>query len=337
MSDDQDETRNDGLPNKKVVHKFSRKERPVIAHQDGLPPRERLEAEALQEPVSQKDYAETLIEELEENWGHAPERNSSRRSLIISLVAIGILLSSSAIWSLFRVQNPMLKVHEVNSSRHQEKGDLKKREDALYRYLSADTVAKKAAFVRNRKTVEPLMQDYYRSRPLVVGNLTQRFSFFKAESLGDTIWLAKTQGRNYIYMELTADGEYLIDWPSDVVYQENDWAQFVEEKSSDPTEFRVLVKYAQLDGVHAFEFSEYNRYRCFRLTLPDSDAYLWGYTEVDSVVDRELVKYCSLAKGKKVEIPATVKIKFPVGGISNRYVHIDSLECRGWAKDLVAE
>ncbi len=324
------------MPNsRELEHGLESKKRPI-------------EGDVLNQPKSSEALASAEIEvnfekapsndtfwtgDPEDGWGELEENTPGRRALMILLGVLVLAFVSGAVWSLVKIRSNAGQSEVVAMTGTQEmRSELRLREEAVERYLSSESVEERALYVRDVGRVLPLMREYYQLRPVIPEVLSNRFVFYKAESLGEKMWLAKIDGRGYLYIEKQDNGEYLVDWEADVAYQVNDWGRFIANKTSQAVEFRVNVEYAQLNGVHAFEFSKYNTYRCFRITVPGEEQYLWGYTKIGTATDRSLISYCSLAKGKEVSMPVILDLRYPENSISARYVHIDRLVMRGWSK-----
>jgi len=206
-------------------------------------------------------------------------------------------------------------------------------------YLAAATVQEKALHVRDPERVLPLMEEYYKKFPVMAEQM--RSDVVESPVMGKkrVLWRVKarekaTHGSLYLLVEMNEDGTSLVDWETDVVYQPSSWSLFKSTKSTEVHTFRARVQIAQLDGFHGFEFSEYNKFRCFKVTLPGSEDYLWAYTEIGSAEDMKMVSLITAGGRRRINtkraFPVMLELRYPKNGQSSRCVHLSRLVQAGW-------
>ncbi len=165
-------------------------------------------------------------------------------------------------------------------------------------YLSADTIEKKRAYVRNPEQTLQRMEHHYAVHPLIPQTCESFIKiqpfFYKQRQLWHVT--AKT-GRNSavaLMLEQMADGKFLVDWESHVDYQPMPWKQYLEEKPNKEMAFRVMVQ----DSTHyAYEFSSETQWAAYELTQSHSEETAYGYVLRDSDAHKALTE--GLSQGPK--------------------------------------
>lgn len=328
---------------KKVIHRLEPKKRPVVLSKasDG----EKL-AEVSERPMTVnaqffQDFVDDQIT-LENNWGVEVEKSSTGRVwLFASIALVGAFFIGCAVWAIFLVNQKIEVVSPTSPGAaevsFEEKQEL--RHQAVAQYLGAKTVSERALYVRDAERVLPMMEAYYKKFPLVAETLPENVVESPVMGKENVLWRVRardkdTYGSLYVLVETDEQGQSHIDWETDVVHQPTDWNSFKSERSSELHTFRALVRIAQLDGFHGFEFAEYNKYRCFRISLPGSEDYLWGYTEVGSKEDVKMVSLITAGGRRNINnkrtVPVMLELRYPDNSQSGRCVHISRLIQAGW-------
>ena len=293
-------------------------------------------AQYFQQQVSNEDY-------VEHEWGQeASEVQNGRRNLLAGVLVLAAFFLGCVVWALVLVNGgeKMVLIEPAPASTglsFDEKVEI--RNTTIAAYLAAVTVKEKALYVRDPDRVLPLMEEYYKKLPIVSEQI--RSSVVESSVMGKNgvLWRVKardkdTYGSIYLLVETQKDGTSRVDWETDVVYQPSSWSSFKSTKSTEGHVFRAMVQTAQLDGFHGFEFSEYNKFRCFKVTLPGSDDYLWAYTEIGSKEDAKMLSLITSGGRRNINtnraIPVMLELRYPERGQSARCVHLSRLIQAGW-------
>jgi len=140
-------------------------------------------------------------------------------------------------------------------------------------------------YVRKPNEVRNELYDYYRrgrgelpigDRLIVNDDMTisydtnQRIVILYASNENSAPWWA--------VFEETDDGPKL-DWKSFVRYSEQDVFEFLEQKTTEPKQFRVL---AMIDDYFNYKFSSPDDYICVRLFDPEESFTFYGYVKKES-------------------------------------------------------
>jgi len=331
-------------PVKKVVHRIEPKQQPIVLsntsdsqkHEElsNLP--KTVNAQYFQQQISNDDHVEN-------EWGQeAFEVQSGRRNLLAGVLVLAAFFLGCVIWALVLVnsgEKTVLIEPAPASTTLSFDEKLELRNATVAAYLRAGTLHEKALYVRNPERVLPLMDAYYKKFPLEPEMV--RNSIVESPVMGKegVLWQVEareksSQGSQYLLVETQEDGSSRVDWETDVVYQPSDWNAFKAAKSTEAHEFRARVQIAQLDGFHGFEFSEYNKFRCFKVTLPGSDDYLWAYTEIGSAEDMKMVSIITAGGRRNINtkraFPVMLELRYPQNGQSSRCVHLSRLVQAGW-------
>ena len=332
-----------GDQEKKVVHRIEPKQQPIVLPsasdsqtEEGLKISEAGKTPHFQQYVSHE-------EDIENDWGRElSEDQKGRRKLLAGVVAIAVFFLGCAIWALLLI-NSREKNQQVEPALASAALSFDKIEEirntTVAAYLGAATLEEKARYVRDPERVFPLMEEYYKKNPLVPEQIRSNLVETPVTGRDGVLWRVKARekdanGSLYLLVETKEDGRSLVDWETDVIHQPSDWDAFIKTKSTVAHEFRAMVRLAQLDGFHGFEFSEYSKFRCFKVTHPDSDGYLWAYTEIGSKEDARMQQLIASAgrkgKNRKRAIPVILELRYPENGQSARCVHLHSLVRAGW-------
>ncbi|MFT5883525.1 MAG: hypothetical protein ACI9FG_002042 [Crocinitomicaceae bacterium] len=282
-------------------------------------------------------------DQVESGWGQeAAEVQNGRRNLLVGLLVLAAFFSGCVVWALVLV-NSAEEVVEASTApvstalSFDEKLEL--RNATVAAYLSAGTLQEKALYVRSPRRVLPLMDAYYKKFPLESELVNETIVESPVMGKEGVLWRVSareknSQGSQYLLVETQEDGTSQVDWETDVVYQPSDWKAFKALKSTEVHTFRAQVQIAQLDGFHGFEFSEYNKFRCFKVTLPGSDDYLWAYTEIGSEEDVKMVSLITSGGRRNINTKRVtlvmLELRYPENGQSSRCVHLSRLVQAGW-------
>lgn len=205
---------------------------------------------------------------------------------------------------------------------------------ALSQYSSATTVEEKLLSARQPERVRPLMEGYYETRelsPLSGAKLIGQYTL-PIKSLSFVVLSASfDDAPNKVFLaEVDNDLNVRIDWVSDVCFQPVDIAQYIAEKPSEAVDLRI---FANPDNFYVYEFSDSEKYQCFKLTFRDNDEILYGYTERNSLTGKKLQEHFQIARrhGKRNPEPLSLKVRFLENSMSERGVFIEEFIAPRWA------
>ena len=240
---------------------------------------------------------------MEENWA---EESVRRYPIPWGWFAlIGLTIAAAVVWSLTRikksdVQAGQIRIATVSTLIQDEKEEQEARQiidridQTLKDFFKASSVEALVPLVRQADRVAPLMRLHYKDQPLIVSHLK---SVTKLEplTLDDyaNFWTASVEladrSTRDVIIEITDDGQAFIDWETLVCYQPMNWDDFIAQRPADaPMDFRVFV---EPDNYFNYEFGEFNRWTCFRLTAHGSEENLYGYVKVGgSAVEKTLAQ-----------------------------------------------
>ncbi|MFC5050391.1 hypothetical protein ACFPK9_07185 [Rubritalea spongiae] len=335
-------------PFKKVVHRLEPKKRPVVS--TSIDDAEKLEELSQVAPSVNTQFfgdGPQYVEDVETDWdGVEIEKSEGRKWLIISVCAFSFFFVGCMLWGFFLSKNPQseesagMKSEEVVVELSYEEKSASRKE-AVERYLSASSVDEKAQYVRDAERVKPLMEEYYREHPLQAETLSEDYLEEPMMGKDQVLWRVRTREAKagqapYLILETSDAGESLVDWEADVVHQPSDWERFIAVRSTQPHTFRVFLQVAQLSGFHGYEFADYTKYRCFKVTIPGRDDYLWAYSEVGSKLDAKML-YMVTAGGRRnihsaKKVHAILQLRFPENSQSDMCVAIEDLVQAGWLR-----
>ncbi len=299
------------------------------------------------QPRTHRPGPEALVEKeaadpdfMEHDWGK--ESNHRKRPAWGWFAVIGIVLSSGVLWSLYGVKEADAKAGQIRSTTEAarkndaeedlEAGRLIEKMGATAReFFECASVDALARLVRHPERVRPLMDDYYRDKPLTANRVlgSNLFRPLTVENQTNfwmtTVELADHSSRNLI-IETNDSGEPLIDWETLVCYQPMEWDEFARQRPAGTSlDFRV---YVEADNFFSHEFADPGRWSCFRLTALDSDETLFGYAPADGAVAKSLLNLSSHPSARKV--PVILRLIVPGNLQSRRGVVIEKLLSPQW-------
>ena len=208
-------------------------------------------------------------------------------------------------------------------------------EEVSRAYCAATTIEEKLKYVRHPERVAPLMESHYAKLGEVehgeyklTTHMAQPIDIYSFVVLTGTL-----DGKSKpLLAETVSSTEIKIDWEADVCYQPSDIDEFLEKRDTELASFRV---YARIDNFYVYEFHDYKKYQCLRLTLRDSDKHLYGYVERNSDLGLRLALRFESAKqlsnGQDTTEPLFVKVRFPENSRFENGVFIEEVIVPRWA------
>jgi hypothetical protein len=114
-----------------------------------------------------------------------------------------------------------------------------------------------------------------------------------------------------------------IDWESWVGWSDMPWEEFLAEKPTVATRFRVNL--GPVD-YYNFAFSDDRKWRSYRLESPDGEHAIYGYAERDTPLDGRLRLPPDIKQARYV-----LSLRFPENATANNQVIIHGMSAEGWA------
>lgn len=303
-----------------------REERDLRTHQPGI--EALVENEAFDPNFAEQTWGRTEERRMPIPWGW--------------FVLIGLVIVTAAIWSLTHLQQSepqtqsiQTKAKSVLANDEIEEAEarmlIEKIESALKSYFEASDVDSLARFVRQPERVKPLMQKHYAKQALAKNPMTSLrvLQPLTLDHYGNfwmsSVTLADRQVVNAV-IEIDAEGKPLIDWETLVCYQPMPWDDFSKQRpTGESMDFRV---YAERDNFYSHEFSNSDKWLCYRLTTPDSEETLFGYVSVESETARLLTQLT--AQNPTAKFSLILRLTIPPGLQSRRGVIIEKIVCKRW-------
>jgi len=318
---------------------------PVVADKEpsrlDLPSRDELELRTHQPGIDVLIDADKLNEDLsEQGWGESSVRRHPIPWGWFAL--IGMAITGAVVWSLTHLREADVQADEIRvetqsvlAKEEQEEKEaqelIKRIEDTLKYFFNATTVDSLARSVRHPQRVIPLMRKHYAQHPVFLSplrtvrvlqplTLDNRASFWIA-----SVVLTNSQMHNLV-IEIDEEGNPLVDWETFVCDQPMPWDEFALERPAGRSlDFRV---YVERDMFFSHEFSDADRWLCFRLTALDSEETLFGYAAVDSVEARTLLDLLEAGTGRKTSM--ILRLGIPEGLQSRSGVMIEKVINPRW-------
>lgn len=223
------------------------------------------------------------------------------------------------------VSSPVNEIEDARAEEH-----FVRMEEVVANFLSAKTFEEKAKFVRHPKRVLPLMKRYYETHeftPLTFKDTHEYHIVSLSNRPFIALMVEVEEGSKVPVLLEDLPGGMLVDWESFVCYQPVAPEEYIEGR---PTETYSLRVYAERDEFFTYEFSDEDKYECYRLTFRNSDVIMYGFVEKGGVTAREIASMVSPGR-RGVKIPVILKVRFIEDGKARRSVLIEDLESKLWA------
>ncbi|MDC0088270.1 hypothetical protein OAI07_01870 [Akkermansiaceae bacterium] len=226
--------------------------------------------------------------------------------VVVTLAAVGLLLytkSDEESTDAVALSDRELSKDALSATEDEKEAldDLAQLERCLDSYLSAETVDEKIKFCRHPERVRPLLEHYYEShvmapvsykwvadlKPLVLDGGS--FNFVQAiTSDGEP----KVDVAANLLLE-KLDGSYKVDWETDVCYLPIGWNEFLDKPHAEPLRMRV---FAETANVYLGDFSDDEKYHCYKIETRDSEDFIYAYVEQTSETGLKMSELMKLAK-----------------------------------------
>lgn len=254
---------------------------------------------------------------------------------------IVLVLAGAGFWSLRAMKEGEKKVeasHEVLREKIEQdaKDDLAARElveeveSVVRRYLAADTLESLLPLVRHPERVRPLIEEEWKARPKKSLKFKRMTLFQPTLPEGKPFWVVRAEVEEgkpeNLLLEQTGPMELKVDWETQVGHQPMSWDRYATTRPADRSfDFRI---WAKRDLHFSHEFSDPERWRCYRLTAKDSLEHLFGYAPAGSELAKALDAYCSSSRREKASL--ILRLRFPADVGSLRGVVIEQIVAPRW-------
>ena len=207
--------------------------------------------------------------------------------------------------------------------------DLAKMEETLKGFLTAETVAAKKEYIRERGRVSPLMDRYY-SRE---GYLPEGFEGFDRTQVSyrDDFAIGEVQtgdflSRSVIIERTIVEGEerFFIDWESWVGYGEFSPEEMRSRKPVSPFLVRAVVETADY---YNYGFSDDGRWNCYGLKIGEEGYIFLGYVPRGSELDQKLMPI----RRDELKKPMILQVAYPPKARAKDQLEIlEIVPSQGW-------
>jgi hypothetical protein len=212
----------------------------------------------------------------------------------------------------------------------------------LHAFTSAKTVDEMLPFVRNRKTVEPLIRACYTAaKPWKPLNMRRDLVDGDPHSVNGNFFSTSVETPDFslVQMSLEWTGQtFVVDWESLVEYGEMTWEDLVKKRPVTPVLMRVILEHSISTDYFNEDFTDSAKYHCYQIHDHAAEHFLSGYAAVGSPVDKLIRQNLWPVNGgigpdrDKVvhRTYAIVRVQFAKEGKSTRQVEITELVETGW-------
>lgn len=192
------------------------------------------------------------------------------------------------------------------------------------KFLTARSVDELLPLVREPERAAPRMRAHYGGDAIVPAGLsqfnTQVMVMREGRFLNVVVRTGDFEEKVLSYLN-TTDG-LRIDWESWVGWSAMPWEEFLTEKPTASTFFRVILRPVEY---YNFGFSDDSQWRSYRLDSPDGSHSLYGYVERGSFTDSRI------QISPEIKMSAySLYLRFPADRASRNQVLIDRLAAESW-------
>lgn len=258
-------------------------------------------------------------------------------------VLLALILAGAVAWSVHTIleareviiqerQEIVTALAESEATDEELADNLERLNASVRAYCEARTMEELAGVVRHRERVWPLMRDFYQRTPFQRLGY-QRYRSVQATLLdsGKPFWIASVDigdgSAKQLLVEEVGDGVFKVDWETAVTYQPMSWDDYALDRPADTLlDFRVAVVE---DNFFSHEFADSNRWASFRLTVPGSTEFLWGYAPREGETE-QLLRRVLEAGGPGRPANMILRLGLPAGMASRRGVVIDKVLSTRW-------
>lgn len=221
---------------------------------------------------------------------------------LLSLVLLGLFVLCAAItagWYLAQSKAPEVEkaaaAPEITERFFPSMDEGASAAQLVQKFLAADTLERKLAFVRYPEKVEPLMRLWYETRPIepvqasqdeLAASLTKFLYPSGMKIIVVTMLIEETKDYKFYAVESSPTYGLQLDWETAVGWQAMTVDEFRKGKPTTPQPFRVHI--ARGDYYNG-PYSDDTEWMCCDLTYPgDADFHLYGYVLRQSPAGKRL-------------------------------------------------
>lgn len=252
----------------------------------------------------------------------------------VGLVIVGVV--GFLLWvSLFHQGNPDAVQGEIRPPTF----DLPEESatEVLDRYFSAQTPDEILAVIRNSETLERMVKDWYRERPIEpttfeITAVTE--GWISQGGLNDAgqIWVVSasvtipnSEKPKQMILERAKDGTFKVDWEFAVNHSEHQLGFFLERKPVVAEAFRVNIR---RDDYYNYDFPSEKNWVCYRIRSETGKHELYGYAAKESEIARRLQGW--YYPGEQ-SIPVILSLRFPPSRVAG-LVEIVEAQQKNWVE-----
>jgi hypothetical protein len=268
--------------------------------------------------------------------------NPSKRLPWGWLVLIAGVFAAGIIWSLKEVgsaeeRNVSLEINAKSVLEREIEEDLiaeqtiRTIEEAARNFYDSRSIEELLRYARHPERVKPLMEDYYARHPLKPSRVEELRSLDPVTiDLSANFWVVssiiESEGANQLLVEAIKPGEAKVDWETYVCYQPMEWDEFATARPGGYSgDFRV---YVERDHFYTHEFSDSDKYMSFRLTVRDSEEFLFGYVLKTRTFAKRIEELIRASNGDPA--PMLLRLHVPENAQSKRGVLVEELVASRW-------
>ena len=288
------------------------------------------------------DPAAEAAQGLEQNWGNESSASSGIPWGWFAL--LGLVISAALVWSLSNVEKSQTKAVEIAQSANttltiDETGNreatllIEAIEKTIRQFFVATTIEDRLKLVRHPERVKALMENYYGAQnfPLVSEPLDAIVSLHPITlERSAAFWMGSVSFKNSkqqdLILEILESGEVKIDWETLICYQPMKWEEFIKQRPEGKSnDFRV---YIEPDNLFSHEFADSSRWNCFLISTLHSDEIVYGYSEVDSPISKDILSQIAQNQGQRVSL--ILRLGIPEGLKSRQGTIIEKVVSNNW-------
>jgi len=209
---------------------------------------------------------------------------------------------------------------------------LGKAQDKLRRYLAAEDVSDVLPVIRDRGRWLAVLKQRWQPLHMAddeVDHLQMAFS-----EVGDRAWFSLNgqddEGHDLRLIFVPNGSEVSMDWAASFGVGEVPFDELDHLQPAEPVAMRLMVK---TDNYFTLDFPE-NEYRCFKLSSPFGQEWVWGYAEIGSEVAlhlEDVLRASSMILEEKEDVGVILTLaKTPESG--RRQLMIEELLAENWVE-----
>lgn len=201
--------------------------------------------------------------------------------------------------------------------------------EAAQNFFRTDGWEGKLRYVRQPDKVRAEMEKFYLTHPdgpITDAKLSMGMTGINTTSLNFEI--PSLNRFHFINVSKTRAGQYLVDWETSSLYQEEHLKNLREEKPTTST--RIAVTVTKADEYYNYEFADSTKWTGYRLTYPGLPMVLYGYAPKDSQVEIDL----DATLGVTLKAAVLIDVAYPPDAKADNQVEILKVSEDEWIPDI---